>query len=67
MEPKFKYVANMHGDETVGREILISFIDLLCSSYGKTGTEFGDRITKLIDKTDIYIIPSINPDGTESN
>jgi len=62
-EPEFKYVGNMHGDETVGREILIRFIDLLCSSYGQAGQE---RITRLIDNTDIYIVPTMNPDGFEN-
>jgi len=54
----------MHGDETVGREILIRFIHYLCSNYNRTSEE-GVRVTKLIDSTDIYIIPSMNPDGFE--
>lgn len=60
-EPMFKYVANMHGDETVGREMLISLIYHLLSNYGKD-----DRITTLIDTTNIYIMPSANPDGFEN-
>lgn len=59
-EPMFKYVGNMHGDETVGREILISLIYHLLSNYGKN-----ERITKLIDTTNIFIMPSCNPDGFE--
>jgi len=56
----------MHGDETVGREILIRFIEYLCSTYksGKNDTE-KLRIMNLIDNTDIYVIPSMNPDGFE--
>lgn len=64
-EPEFKYVGNMHGDETVGREILINLINLFCKSYKKTD-DLSDRITKLIDSTAIYIIPSMNPDGFEA-
>lgn len=59
IEPEVKYVGNMHGDETVGREMLINFIDFLCSNYGSN-----PRVTQLVDNTDIYIIPSMNPDGT---
>lgn len=57
-KPKFKYVGNMHGDETVGREVLIRLIEDMLSRYGKD-----DRVTKLIDTVDIYILPSMNPDG----
>ncbi len=66
IKPEVKYVGNMHGDETVGRENLIRFIDMLCQEYiNPTPTAFSDRITKLINRTDIYIIPSMNPDGFE--
>jgi carboxypeptidase D len=59
-EPMFKYVANIHGDETVGREMLISLIYHLLSNYGKD-----ERITRLINTTNIFIMPSANPDGFE--
>jgi len=60
LEPKFKYVGNMHGDETVGRELLLRFILRLCESYSQS-----QKITWLIDNTDIFILPSLNPDGFE--
>lgn len=56
--PEFKFIANMHGDEIVGREVMILLIKDLVSNYGK------DKfITELLDKTQIYIMPSMNPDG----
>jgi murein tripeptide amidase MpaA len=57
----------MHGDETVGREMLVRLITYLCSAYNNSSEKESERITKLIDNTDIYIIPSMNPDGNESN
>ncbi|XP_072286935.1 carboxypeptidase D [Pyxicephalus adspersus] len=56
--PQFKYVGNMHGDETVSRQVLIYLIRYLLEGYGQDS-----RITRLINTTDIYILPSLNPDG----
>ncbi len=56
--PEFKYVANMHGDEIVGRELMIRLIEDLAKNYGKD-----NRITRILDTMQIYIMPSMNPDG----
>ena len=56
--PEFKYIANMHGDEIVGRELMVRFIKELTENYGKD-----KRITELLDKTQIHILVSMNPDG----
>ncbi|RXM92867.1 Carboxypeptidase D [Acipenser ruthenus] len=61
-KPKLKYVGNMHGDETVSRQVLVYLIEYLLDRYGKD-----DRITKLVDEADINIMPSMNPDGFEKS
>eukprot|EP00093_Oithona_nana_P009307 09307.XXX_116400_117948_1 [CDS] Oithona nana genome sequencing. len=60
LEPMFKYVANMHGDETVGRQMLIYLAHFLLQNYGRS-----ERVTRLVNNTEIYIMPSMNPDGYE--
>jgi len=61
-EPEFKYISTMHGDEVVGKEMLIELIRLLLHEYGTT-----QRITDLVDNTEIWIMPNMNFDGTVAN
>ncbi|XP_049794262.1 carboxypeptidase D-like [Schistocerca nitens] len=62
LKPMFKYVANMHGDETVGRQLMIFLVEYLLKNYGRD-----ERVTRLLDTTDIHIMPSMNPDGFENS
>ncbi len=60
LEPEFKYISSMHGNEITGRELTQYLIKDLIEGYGKDA-----EITKLINNTEIYIMPSMNPDGSK--
>lgn len=60
-KPMVKYVANMHGDESVGRQLMIYLAQYLLKNYDD------ERIGKLVNNTDIFLMPSMNPDGFEKS
>lgn len=61
LQPKVKYVGSMHGNEAVGKEVLLNFIKYLAVSY-----ETNSTVRQFLDTTQVHIMPSMNPDGFET-
>ncbi|KFD47413.1 hypothetical protein M514_11724 [Trichuris suis] len=58
LRPNVLFTANIHGNEVVGREILLHLLSHLLTAYGEN-----KLITELMDSTRLVMIPSMNPDG----
>lgn len=57
-KPEIKLIASIHGDEPVGYQVMLKLIDELTLGYGTD-----ERLTDIVDNTELYIIPLFNPDG----
>lgn len=60
LKPNVKLVANMHGNEAVGRELLLQLLVYLVNSYPQN-----EQVKQILDTTYIHLMPSMNPDGFE--
>ncbi|KAM9773890.1 inactive carboxypeptidase-like protein X2 [Syngnathus typhle] len=60
-EPEFRYTAGSHGNEVLGRELLLLLMQFMCLEY-LAGNQ---RVRHLVDETRIHLLPSVNPDGYE--
>ncbi|XP_057373845.1 carboxypeptidase D-like [Daphnia carinata] len=56
--PMVKLVGNIHGNEVVGRQLLLRTISHLIQK-----DNVDPRVTRLLNTTDIFFLPSMNPDG----
>ncbi|KAG6673850.1 hypothetical protein I3842_15G012100 [Carya illinoinensis] len=57
-EPAFKYIGNVHGDEPVGRELLLFLANWICDNHLKD-----PLAASIVENVHLHILPSMNPDG----
>ncbi|XP_036086469.1 adipocyte enhancer-binding protein 1 isoform X4 [Rousettus aegyptiacus] len=60
-EPEFRYTAGLHGNEVLGRELLLLLMQYLCREY----RDGNPRVRSLVQDTRIHLVPALNPDGYE--
>lgn len=59
-KPKFWYIGNLHGNEPVGRQLLLYVIEHFINNY-----ENNAELRDILDSTELHLMPAANPDGFE--
>ena len=55
LRPQVKFVANIHGDEVVGRELLLALARYLADNY-----QTDSRVRQILEATDISLVPRLS-------
>jgi carboxypeptidase T len=63
-EPEILFMGTHHGNEKPGYEVCLYFIQYLVDHYQNDSTP---EVRNVINTTQIYILPMVNPDGVEVN
>jgi hypothetical protein len=59
-KPRFLLQAQVHAREIATGELAYKYINYLVDGYGKDAT-----VTNLLDTTEIWVVPIVNPDGVD--
>lgn len=60
-EPELLLTSATHGDEIITVEVLLSLLQEMIAGYGTN-----ERLTNMINKSEIYFVMAVNPDGYAS-
>ncbi|TMS08350.1 putative carboxypeptidase X1 [Larimichthys crocea] len=60
-EPEFRYTAGLHGNEALGRELLLLLMQFMCKEYN----DDNPRVRRLVEGVRMHLVPSLNPDAYE--
>lgn len=60
-EPEIRFTAGFHGNEAVGRELILLLMQFLCKEY----KDRNPRIQRMVEGLRLHLVPSLNPDGQE--
>jgi hypothetical protein len=61
-EPEIRLPANMHGDEHISTEVTLYFLRYLVTNYASN-----TQVQNLVNNREIWVLPTINPDGKVAN
>jgi hypothetical protein len=68
-EPAILYTGGIHGNEDPGYQVVIYSLKAIVENYthAYVNESFTNRIKSIVNTTELYFIPMVNPDGIEAN
>ncbi len=57
------YNAAHHANEWITSVVVMKYIEQLCNAYVNGGSIGGESAEEIFEKTSLYIVPMVNPDG----
>jgi len=67
-EPEILYMSGVHGNEKPGYQTIIYSLKTIAENYTKPNVNHSltTRIRNIVNTTELYFIPMVNPDGVEA-
>jgi len=67
-EPEILYMGGMHGDEKPGYQVVIYTLRSIVENYTTPQLNYStvNRIKNIVNNSELYFIPMVNPDGIEA-
>ena len=59
------YSASHHANEYITTNLLLKFVDRLCSAYASGGSIHGESAKEIYDYCTLAVVPAVNPDGID--
>jgi len=68
-ETEVLFMGGVHGDENLGYQTVIYSMNAIIENFStiKVNLSFSNRIRNIVNNTEIFFIPMVNPDGVEES
>ena len=67
LSPSFLYIGGMHGNEPLGRQLMVYLAEELCSQAGLPSGAADPEIDSILSSGSVHLLFALNPDGFDAH